>query len=160
MDEEFARAYGEGDRTLDRWRSEMGTRYRTSAARRGENFSEDTLISCEWIGVLRRLSQPALDREFRDGYSGQAQVPDRVQILIQYRWIRRHNLTRKPIECKANDFRCYQEIMRLARQLCFYRFRSTEGTSPQMQLRRMFEPDREHDGLLDRAAGGKQAMVG
>jgi uncharacterized protein YhfF len=56
VDEAFARAYGEGDRTLDWWRSEMRTWYRTSAARHGENFSDDTLIVCEWIVVVRRLS--------------------------------------------------------------------------------------------------------
>ena len=55
VDGEFARAYGEGDRTLDWWRSEMRAWYRASAARHGEGFSDDTLIICEWIAVVRRL---------------------------------------------------------------------------------------------------------
>jgi uncharacterized protein YhfF len=55
VDEEFARAYGEGDRTLDWWRSEIGAWYRASATRHGEDFSDDTLIIGEWIAVVRRL---------------------------------------------------------------------------------------------------------
>jgi uncharacterized protein YhfF len=55
VDEDFARAYGEGDRTLAWWRSEVGAWYRASAARHGEDFSEDTLLICEWIAVVRRL---------------------------------------------------------------------------------------------------------
>jgi uncharacterized protein YhfF len=54
-DENFARAYGEGDRTLDWWRSEIGAWYRASATRHGEDFSDDTLIIGEWIAVVRRL---------------------------------------------------------------------------------------------------------
>lgn len=55
VDEGFARAYGEGDRTLGWWRSEMGKSYRASAARHGRDFSEDTPIICEWIAVVRKL---------------------------------------------------------------------------------------------------------
>ena len=55
VDEEFARAYGEGDRTLEWWRSEIGAWYRASATRHGKAFSDDTLIIGEWIAVVRRL---------------------------------------------------------------------------------------------------------
>jgi uncharacterized protein YhfF len=55
VDEGFARAYGEGDRTLNWFRSEMGAWYRERAARHGQHFSCDTPIICEWIAVVRRL---------------------------------------------------------------------------------------------------------
>jgi uncharacterized protein YhfF len=55
VDDDFARAYGEGDRTLAWWRSEIGAWYRASAARHGEDFSDDTPLICEWIAVVRRL---------------------------------------------------------------------------------------------------------
>ena len=55
VDEEFARAYGEGDQTLAWWRSQIGTFYRASATRHGEEFSDETRIICEWIEVVRRL---------------------------------------------------------------------------------------------------------
>jgi uncharacterized protein YhfF len=55
VDEDFARAYGEGPRTLDWWWSEIGAWYRASATRHGEDFSDDTPIICEWIAVVRRL---------------------------------------------------------------------------------------------------------
>ena len=55
VDDDFARAYGEGDRTLAWWRSEIGEWYRTSAARHAEEFSDETPIICEWIAVVRRL---------------------------------------------------------------------------------------------------------
>ena len=55
VDAEFARAYGEGERTLDWFRSEMGAWYREAAARHGEIFSDDTPIVCEWFTVARRL---------------------------------------------------------------------------------------------------------
>jgi uncharacterized protein YhfF len=55
VDENFARAYGAGDRTLDWWRSEVGAWYRASAAHHGADFSDDTPIICEWIAVVRRL---------------------------------------------------------------------------------------------------------
>jgi len=53
--EDFARAYGEGDRTLTWWRTNMGEWYRASATRHSQEFSEDTPIICEWIAVVRRL---------------------------------------------------------------------------------------------------------
>jgi uncharacterized protein YhfF len=55
VDEDFARAYGEGDRTLGWFRAEMGAWYREAAARRGEDFTDGTPIICEWIAVVRRL---------------------------------------------------------------------------------------------------------
>ena len=55
VDEDFVHAYGEGDRTLAWWRSEIGAWYRASATRHGEEFSEETLIIGEWIAVVRRL---------------------------------------------------------------------------------------------------------
>lgn len=55
VDAEFACAYGEGDRSLDWFRSSIGAWYRESAARHGEPFSGDTQIICEWIAVVRRL---------------------------------------------------------------------------------------------------------
>jgi uncharacterized protein YhfF len=55
VDEDFARAYGEGDRTLAWWRPEIGAWHRASAARQGEDFSDDTPLICEWIAVVRRL---------------------------------------------------------------------------------------------------------
>ena len=55
VDANFAWAYGEGNRTLDWWRSKIGAYYRASAVRHGTSFSESTPIICEWITVLRRL---------------------------------------------------------------------------------------------------------
>jgi histidinol-phosphate aminotransferase len=55
VDEAFARAYGEGERTLEWFRSEMGAWYREKAARRGARFCDETPIICEWIAVVRRL---------------------------------------------------------------------------------------------------------
>jgi uncharacterized protein YhfF len=55
VDEAFAHAYGEGDRTLEWFWSEMGASYQERAARHGEHFSDDTPIICEWITVVRRL---------------------------------------------------------------------------------------------------------
>ena len=55
VNEDFARAYGEGDRTLAWWRSEVGAWYRASAARHGQGFSTDTPLICEWITVVQRL---------------------------------------------------------------------------------------------------------
>jgi uncharacterized protein YhfF len=55
VDEDFARAYGEGDRTLAWWRLEIGAWYRASAARHGADFSDDTPLICEWIAVVRRF---------------------------------------------------------------------------------------------------------
>jgi uncharacterized protein YhfF len=55
ISKEIARAYGEGDRTLAWWRSEIGAEYRAEAERRGEGFSDDTPLVCEWIAGVRRL---------------------------------------------------------------------------------------------------------
>ncbi len=52
--EEMACAYGEGERTVQWWRRVIGAWYRASAARRGEVFTDDTLIIWEWIAVVRR----------------------------------------------------------------------------------------------------------
>jgi DNA-binding winged helix-turn-helix (wHTH) protein/uncharacterized protein YhfF len=53
--EEFAWAFGEGDRTLDWWRKNIREFYRECAAGRGEEFSDNTPIICEWFTVVRRL---------------------------------------------------------------------------------------------------------
>jgi histidinol-phosphate aminotransferase len=55
VDESFAWSYGEGQRTLDWWRSEIGAWYRESAARHRTSFSDETPIICEWITVVKRL---------------------------------------------------------------------------------------------------------
>ena len=55
VDESLARSYGEGDRTLNWWRSEMGDYYRRDAARHGVAFSDDTALIFEWLVVARRL---------------------------------------------------------------------------------------------------------
>jgi len=52
--EEMARAYGEGERTLQWWRRVIGDWYRNKAARDGQSFSEDDPILWEWIAVVRR----------------------------------------------------------------------------------------------------------
>lgn len=52
--EEMARAYGEGERTLQWWRRVIGDWYRNKAARDGQSFSEDDQILWEWIAVVRR----------------------------------------------------------------------------------------------------------
>ena len=54
-DEEFARAYGEGDRTLKWFQVKIGAWYRAAAARHGQDFSDGTPIICEWFTVVRRL---------------------------------------------------------------------------------------------------------
>jgi histidinol-phosphate aminotransferase len=60
VDEAFAHAYGEGDRTLAWWRVEIGAWYREAAARHGQNFSDETAIICEWFAVVRQLSGPSI----------------------------------------------------------------------------------------------------
>jgi uncharacterized protein YhfF len=55
VDESLARSYGEGDRTLNWWRSTMGDYYRRDAARHGIAFTDDTALIFEWIVVARRL---------------------------------------------------------------------------------------------------------
>jgi uncharacterized protein YhfF len=52
--EEMARAYGEGERTLQWWRRVIGDWYRNKAARDGQLFSEDVHILWERIAVVRR----------------------------------------------------------------------------------------------------------
>jgi uncharacterized protein YhfF len=54
IDEKFAWAYGEGDRTLEWWRAEIGAWYSEAAARHGANFSDETPIICEWFTVVQR----------------------------------------------------------------------------------------------------------
>ncbi len=53
--EEMARAYGEGERTVDWWRRVIGPWYRASAARHGAVLTGDTPLIWEWIAVVRRL---------------------------------------------------------------------------------------------------------
>lgn len=53
--ENMARAYGEGERTVEWWRQVMGEFYSASAARHGATFTEDTPLIWEWFGVVRRL---------------------------------------------------------------------------------------------------------
>jgi uncharacterized protein YhfF len=53
--EDMAQAYGEGERTTDWWRREMGAFYRASATRHGAGFTIDTLLIWEWFAVVRRL---------------------------------------------------------------------------------------------------------
>jgi uncharacterized protein YhfF len=53
--EAMARAYGEGERTLDWWRRVIGAWYRASAARHGAAFSDETSIIWERIALVRRL---------------------------------------------------------------------------------------------------------
>jgi uncharacterized protein YhfF len=55
VDENLARSYGEGDRTLAWWRSTMGDDYRRDAAGHGIAFSDETPLIFEWIVVARRL---------------------------------------------------------------------------------------------------------
>ena len=52
--EEMARAYGEGERTLQWWRRAIGAWYFDKAAREGQSFSEDDQILWEWIEVVHR----------------------------------------------------------------------------------------------------------
>ena len=53
--EEMARAYGEGERTVEWWRRVMGAFYRASAARHREVLTDDTSLIWEWFIVVRRL---------------------------------------------------------------------------------------------------------
>jgi uncharacterized protein YhfF len=55
VDESLACSYGEGDRTLNWWRSMERAYYEESAARYGTAFSDDTPLIFEWIAVARRL---------------------------------------------------------------------------------------------------------
>lgn len=51
----FAHAYGEGDRTLDWFRREMGRHYAEEAKARGTTFDADTPLWCERFGIVKRL---------------------------------------------------------------------------------------------------------
>jgi uncharacterized protein YhfF len=53
--EEMARAYGEGERTIEWWRRVMGAFYRASAARHGQILTDDTPHIWEWFTVVHRL---------------------------------------------------------------------------------------------------------
>jgi uncharacterized protein YhfF len=53
--EEMARAYGEGERTVEWWRRVMGEYYRASASRHTMAFTGDTLLIWEWFIVVHRL---------------------------------------------------------------------------------------------------------
>jgi uncharacterized protein YhfF len=55
ISEAMAQDYGEGDRTADWWRRVMGEFYRTSAARHGVNFTDDTALIWEWFALVHRL---------------------------------------------------------------------------------------------------------
>ena len=53
--EEMARAYGEGERTVEWWRRVMGEFYRASAVRHSAVLTDDTPHIWEWFVVVRRL---------------------------------------------------------------------------------------------------------
>jgi uncharacterized protein YhfF len=53
--EEMARAYGEGERTVEWWRRVMGAFYRASAARHNAILTDDTPHIWEWFTVVHRL---------------------------------------------------------------------------------------------------------
>jgi uncharacterized protein YhfF len=53
--EGMARAYGEGERTVEWWRRVMGGYYRASAARHNIALTDDTLLIWEWFVVVHRL---------------------------------------------------------------------------------------------------------
>lgn len=52
--QQMARAYGEGERTLQWWRRVIGDWYRRKAVQDGQVFAEDDPILWEWIAVARR----------------------------------------------------------------------------------------------------------
>ncbi|WP_395504490.1 ASCH domain-containing protein [Ectopseudomonas hydrolytica] len=56
--DEMAKAYGEGQRTLEWWQRVIGDWYRTKATRDGQNFDENSEILWESISVVRRLTLP------------------------------------------------------------------------------------------------------
>jgi uncharacterized protein YhfF len=53
--DEMARAYGEGEQTVEWWRRVMGDFYRDSAARHGAVLTDDTPHIWEWFEVVRCL---------------------------------------------------------------------------------------------------------
>jgi uncharacterized protein YhfF len=52
---DMAKAYGEGERTLEWWQRVIGDWYRTKAAQDGQQFNEDTEILWESISVVQHL---------------------------------------------------------------------------------------------------------
>ena len=56
-DEALALAYGEWDLTLPTWSQKTRTLYEVSAAKRGQAFSDDTAIICEWFRVVCTLKR-------------------------------------------------------------------------------------------------------
>ena len=53
--DEMARAYGEGERTVEWWRRAMGAFYRASAARHNAILTDDTPHIWEWFTLVHRL---------------------------------------------------------------------------------------------------------
>jgi uncharacterized protein YhfF len=53
--EEMARAYGEGERTVEWWRRVMGAFYRASAARHNAILTDETPHIWEWFTLVYRL---------------------------------------------------------------------------------------------------------
>jgi uncharacterized protein YhfF len=53
--EEMARAYGEGERTVEWWRRVMGAFYRASAARHDATLTDETPHIWEWFTLVHRL---------------------------------------------------------------------------------------------------------
>ena len=53
--QEMARAYGEGELTVEWWRRVMGAFYRASAARHNAILTDDTPHIWEWFAVVHRL---------------------------------------------------------------------------------------------------------
>ena len=58
--DEMARAYGEGERTVEWWRRVMGDFYRASAARHDAVLTEDTPHVWEVCEVVRRFGEDRL----------------------------------------------------------------------------------------------------
>ena len=51
----MARAYGEGERTVEWWRRAMGAFYKASAARHNAILTDETPHIWEWFTVIHRL---------------------------------------------------------------------------------------------------------
>jgi len=60
VSDEMAKAYGEGERTLEWWHRIIGDWYRSKAAQDKQPFDEDTEIIWESIAVVKRLSSTGL----------------------------------------------------------------------------------------------------
>ncbi len=58
VDEAFAHAYGEGDRTRDWWLREMGDYYREEFAALGLPADPDPLLCCERFRVVHVAAEP------------------------------------------------------------------------------------------------------